>query len=146
MKNILLMFLIGTTMMFSQSSTTVRGVKLTYDKVKKTMTLTTTPKIMYTNDINMDVKIEIHKEYALHMTINGVNYSMSDAFFEHSGHTRDMGWCFITYKSNGCKEIKKNYVFQFTNIQQGEEYILTVSDVCDNKYVTNEQTGSIIIN
>lgn len=138
------MFLIGTMTMFSQTIK-VRGVVLTYDKIKKTMTLTTTPKIMYTNDTDMDVKIELHKEFALKMTIGGVNYSMTEAYFEHKGHTRDMGWAFITYKPGGCKEIKNNYVFQFTNLEPGE-YILTVSNVCDDKYVTNEQTMSIQIN
>lgn len=138
------MFLIGTMTMFSQTIK-VRGVVLTYDKVKKSMTLTTTPKIMYTNDVDMDVKIEINKEFALHMTINGVSYSITEVYFEHKGHTRDMGWVFITYKPGGCKEIKNNYVFQFTGVEPGE-YILTVSNVCDNKYVTNEQTMSIQIN
>jgi hypothetical protein len=95
--------------MFSQT-TKVRGVTLSYDKVKKIMTLTTTPKIMTTNDIDMDVKIEINKEFALKMTIGSVNYSVVEAFFEHSGHVTEMGWIFMTYKPNGCKEIKKNYV------------------------------------
>ena len=45
------------------------------------MTLTTTPKIMTTNDTDMDVKIEINKEFALKMTIGGVNYSITEAFF-----------------------------------------------------------------
>ena len=138
------MFLIGTMTMFSQTIK-VRGVILTYDKVKKVMTLTTTPKVMYTNDTDMDVKIEIHKEFALKMTIGGVNYSVTEAFFEHSGHVREMGWVFMTYKPSGCKEIKKNYVYQFTNVEPGE-YILSVSDVCDGKYVTNEKTMSIQIN
>jgi hypothetical protein len=131
--------------MFSQTIK-VRGVILSYDKVKKTMTLTTTPKIMYTNDIDMDVKIEVNKEFALHMTINGVSYSTTEAYFEHKGHTRDMGWSFITYKPGGCKEIKKNYVFQFTNVHPGEEYILTVSDVCDDRYSSDEKSMSIQIN
>jgi hypothetical protein len=100
---------------------------------------------MYTNDADMDVKIVINKEFALKMTIGGVNYSVTEAFFEHSGHVTEMGWNFMTYKPNGCKEIKKNYVYQFTNVEPGE-YILTVSNVCDNKYVTNEQTMSIQIN
>ena len=100
---------------------------------------------MTTNDADMDVKIVVNKEFALKMTIGGVNYSITEAFFEHSGHVREMGWIFMTYKPNGCKEIKNNYVFQFTNVEPGE-YILTVSDVCDNKYVTNEQTMSIQIN
>ena len=144
MKKILLMFLIGTMTMFSQTIK-VRGVTLSYDKLKKTMTLTTTPKIMYTNDTDMDVKIVINREFALSMTIGGVNYSITEPFFEHSGHVREMGWSFSTYKPRGCKEIKNNYVFQFSNLEPGE-YILTVSDVCDNKYVTNEQTMSIQIN
>ena len=143
MKKLLLMFLIGTMTMFSQTIK-VRGVTLTYDKVKKVMTLTTTPKIMYTNDTDMDVKIEINKEYALKMNLNGVKYSVTEPFFEHSGYVREMGWCFITYKPKGCKEIKNNYVFQFTGVEPGE-YILTVSNVCDNKYVTNERTMSIQI-
>lgn len=138
------MFLIGTMTMFSQTIK-VRGVVLSYDKVKKVMTLTTTPKIMTTNDIHSEVKIVINREFALSMTIGGVNYSITEPFFEHSGHVREMGWSFSTYKPRGCKEIKNNYVFQFSNLEPGE-YILTVSDVCDNKYVTNEQTMSIQIN
>lgn len=144
MKKILLMFLIGTMTMFSQTIK-VRGVVLSYDKVKKVMTLTTTPKIMTTNDIHSEVKIVINREFALSMTIGGVNYSITEPFFEHSGHVREMGWSFSTYKPRGCKEIKNNYVFQFSNLEPGE-YILNVSDVCDNKYVTNEQTMSIQIN
>ena len=144
MKKILLMFLIGTMTMFSQTIK-VRGVILSYDKVKKIMTLKTTPKIMTTNDADMDVKIVVNKEFALKMTIGGVNYSITEPFFEHSGHVREMGWSFSSYKPRGCKEIKNNYVFQFSNLEPGE-YILTVSDVCDNKYVTNEQTMSIQIN
>ena len=144
MKKILLMFLIGTMTMFSQT-TKVRGVVLTYDKVKKVMRLTTTPKIMYTNDTDMDVRIEINKEFVVKMNLNGVNYSMAQAFFEIKGHTRDMGWVFIVYKPSNCKEIKMDYIYEFSNVEPGE-YILTVSNVCDNKYVTNEQTMSIQIN
>ena len=87
MKKIFFMFLIGTMTMFSQTIK-VRGVVLSYDKVKKVMTLTTTPKIMTTNDIDMDVKIEINREFALSMTIGGVNYSITEPFFEHSVHVR----------------------------------------------------------
>lgn len=144
MGKIMLFFLIGTATMFSQT-VNVRGVTLTYDKAKKTLTLTTTRKIMYTNDFDMDVKIKIDKEFYLKINIGGINYSTSDSFFEHSGHVREMGWSFTTYKPEGCREIKKNYIFQFTNVEPGE-YILTVSNVCDEKYVTNEQTMSIQIN
>jgi hypothetical protein len=145
MKKILLMFLFGTMTMFSQTIK-VKGVTLSYDKIKKIMTLTTTPKIMYTNDKDMDVKIEINKEFALRMTIGGVNYSVSEPYFEHKGHKEEMFWCFTTTSQIKYKEIKKNYVYQFKGVKPGEEYILTVSNVCDNKYVTNEQTMSIQIN
>ena len=139
------MFLLGTTTMFAQS-TTVRGVTLNYNKVKKTMTLNISPKIMYTNDSDLDVKIEINKGFAVKMVMNDVNYSMSEPYFQHTGHVRDMGWIFTTHKLSTCKEVKENYIYVFYDVEVDEEYILTVSDVCDNKFVTNEQTSSITIN
>jgi hypothetical protein len=145
MKKILLMFLIGTMTMFSQSVTSVRGVTLGYNITKKVMTLTISPKTMYTNDANLDVKITINKEFALRMTIGGINYSVSDSYFEQMGHKEDWFWHFTTTSQIKYKEIKKNYVFQFRDVKPGEEYILTVSDVCDGKYVTNEKTSSILI-
>jgi hypothetical protein len=93
----------------------------------------------------MDVKIEINKEFALRMTIGGVNYSVSEPYFEHKGHKEEMFWYFTTTSQIKYTEIKKNYVYQFRGVEPGEEYILTVSNVCDNKYVTNEQTMSIQI-
>jgi hypothetical protein len=72
------------------------------------MTLTTTPKIMTTNDIDMDVKIEINKEFALKMTIGSVNYSVVEAFFEHSGHvtpSNTNGW----YRRSGAYGSFRNY-------------------------------------
>ena len=50
MNKIILLFFIGTIPIFSQTIK-VRGVVLTYDKVKKTMTLTTTPKI----NVNLNI-------------------------------------------------------------------------------------------
>jgi hypothetical protein len=143
MKKILLLFLFGTLTMFSQTIK-VRGIILTYDKVRKVMTLTIPPKTMYTNDSNLDVKVTIDKEFALRMTNGGVNYSMSEPYFEHIGHREEMFWRFTTTSTRKCKEIKKNYVYQFTNVEPGE-YILSVSDVYDRKYVTNEKTMSILI-
>jgi len=144
MKNILLMFLIGTMTMFSQTIK-VRGVTLGYNITKKVMTLTISPNTMYTNDKNLDVKITINKEFALRMTIGGVNYSISEPYFEHKGHREDMFWIFTTTSQIKYNEIKKNYVYQFKGFEPGEEYILSVSDVCDGKYVTNEKTMSIQI-
>lgn len=144
MKNILVMFLLGTMTIFSQS-TTVRGVTLSYDKVKKIMTLKILPKTMYTNDASMDVNVSIYRDFGIKMIMNGVSHSISKPYFEHVGHTRDMGWFFITHKPSRCKEVKENYIYTFSEIQSDEEYILIVSNVCDDKYVTDEQTGSIII-
>jgi hypothetical protein len=145
MKKLLIMLLIGTAM-FSQSKTTVRGVTLDYDKVHKVMTLKLTPKSVYTNDTDMDVVIEIHKQFALKMAIGGVTYSMTEPYFKQKGHTRDMGWIFTTIEPSGCIELKKNYTYQFKDIHPGEEYILEVSNVCDDKYTTNSKSGSILIN
>jgi hypothetical protein len=145
MKKILLMFLIGTMSMFSQTTTTVRGVTLGYNTNSKVMTLTISPKTMYTNDANLDVRITINKEFALKMTIGGVDYTMSETYFEHIGHREEMFWYFTTTSPLKCKEIKKNCVYQFKGVERGEEYILSVSDVCDGKYVTKEKTSSIKI-
>lgn len=145
MKKLLVMLLIGTAM-FSQSKATVRGVTLSYDKVHKVMTLKLTPKSVYTNDTDMDVVIEIHKQFALRMTIGGVVYSMTEPYFKQKGHTRDMGWNFSTTTPLKCLTVKENYVYQFRDISPGEEYILAVSDICDDKYTTNSKSVSILIN
>ena len=144
MKKLLVMLLIGTAM-FSQSKATVRGVTLSYDKVHKVMTLELTPKSVYTNDTDMDVVIEIHKQFALRMTIGVVTYSMTEPYFKQKGHTRDMGWNFSTTTPSRCLTVKENYVYQFKDINPGEEYILEVSNVCDDKYITNKKLVSILI-
>jgi hypothetical protein len=144
MKKILLMFLFGTMTMFSQS-TTVRDVTLSYNKVKKVMTLNISPKTMNTDDVNMNIKIEIHKGYSLKMIVNGESHSISKSYFEHTGHTLGVCWYFYTRSTTRYKEIKEDYVYEFSNVRPGEEYILTVSNISDDKYVTNEQTDSIII-
>ena len=131
---------------YSQNNTTVRGVKLSYDSKKRVMTLTTSHKITYTNDYDLDVCIEINKGYALKMVMNGITYSMTEPYFKHIGHTREMGWAFSTTQPKGLKTIKENYIYQFSDIQPGEEYIITVSNVCDDKYISSEEKGSIVIN
>ena len=67
---------------YSQNNTTVRGVKLSYDIKKRVMTLTTSHKIMYTNDYDLDVCIEINKGYSLKMVMNGITYSMTDSIYK----------------------------------------------------------------
>ena len=127
MKNIILMFLLGTTIMLSQTKTSVRDITLCYNKGEKVMILNILPKTMNTNDSDMDVKIEIYKGYAIKMNINGETSPVIKPYFEHTGYTTgDVSW-------------------EFSDVKLGEEYILIVSNVCDNKYITNQQTGSIII-
>jgi len=138
-----LLFIQGS---YSQNNTTVRGVKLSYDKKKHVMTLTTSHKIMYTNDYDLDVCIELHKGHALKMVMNGITYSMTEPYFKHIGHTREMGWAFSTTQPKGLKTIIENYIYQFSDIQPGEEYIITVSNVCDDEYISSEEKGSIVIN
>lgn len=139
------MFLLGTATIFPQS-TTVRGITLSHNKVKKTMTLTIPKAITFTNVNGVDINIEIHKEV---MIINGENKSITEPYFKRTGHEDDMGWFFITHRPNTSeeiKEIKDKHIYVFYNIENGEEYILSVSDVCDNKYITKLETGSLIIN
>jgi hypothetical protein len=144
MKKILLMFLIGTMTMFSQT-TKVRGVTLTYDKVKKNMILSIPEKTMVVEDRDTEVRITIDKEFSLKMMINGLPVSVSNEYFLHEGRVIDGLWTFFTIKTTECKEIKMNYIYQFPNVKPGE-YILTVSDVCDGKWETNEKNMSIIVN
>ena len=145
MKKLLVMLLIGTAM-FSQSKATVRGVTLSYNKVNKIMTLKLTPKSVYTNDTDMDVVIEIHRQFALKIVLGGVTYSMTEPYFKQKGHTRDMGWNFSTTTPLRCITVKENYVYQFKDMNPGEEYILEVSNVCDDKYTTDSKSVSILIN
>lgn len=145
MRKLLAILLIGTSTMFSQSTTTVRGVTLSYDKVNKTMTVQLTPQSVYTNDTDMDVNIEIYKQFALKMVVQGNMYSMTEPYFQHKGHTKGMGWSFSTTRPSGSKVVKVNYIYQFIDVQPGEEYILEVSNVCDGKYITNSKSGSVVI-
>lgn len=131
--------------MFSQSTTTVRGVTLCYDKIHKTMTIQLTPQSVHTNDPDMDVNIEIHKQFAIKMVVQGTTYSVTEPYFQQKGHTTAMGSSFSTIRPRGCKVLKINYIYQFTDIQLGEEYILVVSNVCDGKYTTDNNSGSVVI-
>ena len=146
MKKLLPILLLGTLSMFSQSTTTVRGVTLSYDKIHKTMTIQLTPQSVYTNDPDMDINVEIHKQFAIKMVVQGNTYLLTEPYFQQRGHTTTMSHSFSTIRPRGCKVIKTNYTYQFTNIQLGEEYILVVSNICDGKYTTDNNSGSIVIN
>jgi len=143
MKKFLLAALLTTSVMLSQS-TTVRGVTLSYDKASHSMTLTIPQNLMQVSDTDSDVKVTIHKQYSLRISVNGANVPTYNQYFSHQGHCYNDMWSFITFTPGNCTEIKRNYVFKFTNVQPNE-YILDVSDVCDDKWESNQQSKSIVI-
>ena len=51
---------------------------------------------------------------------------------------------FVTNRPMNCKIVKKNLVFQFTDVGKGE-YILGVSNLCNWKWETNTVSNSLII-
>jgi hypothetical protein len=134
--------LISSTM-FAQS-TTVRGVTLSYDKVQKIMTLTIPEKVLKVIDSDSELLITIDKQYCLRMVINGVSTITYTQYFLHQGHSYNSSWIFLTIKPSNCVEVKRNYIYKFTNVQP-DEYILQVSDMCDDKWESNQQSNSIII-
>jgi hypothetical protein len=145
MKKLLVLLLLTTTM-FSQSKVTVKGVTLSYNKAQNIMTLVISPKSVYTDDKDMDVIVEVYKQFALKTVINEVTYPLTEPYFKQKGHIRKIGWSFIAVKPQGCVVVKLNYVYQFINIEPGDEYILNVSNLCDGKYRSNDKLKSIVIN
>jgi len=144
MKKVLVMLLIGTAM-FSQSKTTVRGVTMSYDKVTKVLILDIPQQSVYTNDSNIDVGIEIHKQYVLKVVVNGITRTATDPYFQQIGHTGDRGCLFSTTRPYGCSVIKRNYKYKFTHVVLGDEFILEVSTISEGKYTSNIQSGTLLI-
>lgn len=146
MKKLLLILLLTTSIIFSQDKVDINGITLAYNNNLKVLTLVISPASVYTNDSDMDVNIEIHRRYLLRALIDGNIYAMTEPYFQHKGHTKEMGWSFNTTRPYNSKIINSNYIFQFEDLIEGEEYILEVSNVCDNKHVTNKKSVSILIN
>lgn len=144
MKNILILLLLATMPILSQPKIVARGVTLSYNKVKQSLTINIPEKLMITTDRDHEVKITINKEYSLNMTINGLPVSVSNDFFKHEGHIYDGQWLYLTFMPGYTKEIKKNFIYEFSNIESGE-YILEVSDLCDGKWETNQVSQSLIV-
>lgn len=138
MKKLLVLLLLSTTML--AQSTSVKGITLSYDRTQKTMTLVITPKSVYTQDPDMDVEIEIYKRFVLKTS----TYSMTEPYFRQKGHIKKVGWSFITLKPQGCIVVKLNYVYQFINIEIGEEYILSVNNICEGKYRSDDKLTSLV--
>lgn len=131
-------FIFFSSCLYSQTIS-VRGVNLTYDDVKHTMTLTIPEDLLRVKNNDEEIEIIISKSFSL--TING---KIKNPFFEFKGYKKkDLSACSSTMPSN-CKEIEKYKVYEFPDIIP-DEYILQVSNVfADNKRL-NKQSGSLII-
>ncbi len=103
------------------------------------MLLTIPQHTMEVVDSDADVRVSINRECIL--TVPNVP---SKQFFIHEGHSIKGMWTFLTGKPTTTKEIKMNYIYQFIDVQPGE-YILGVSDVCDDQWETNHKYGYIVI-
>jgi hypothetical protein len=142
-----LLLFFATISMVAQS-VTVKGVILSYDKKTDTMTLTVPEALVTSEDEGFNKQIEIFKDNIVTMSINGDKKVISKPFYGIFGRSYQGGSEFIyffpqesttIYKSLGGSSCK------FIHPPKGE-LILSVKDVCDNKYVSNAGTGSITIN
>jgi hypothetical protein len=142
-----LLLFFATISMVAQT-VTVKGVTLSYDKKTDTMTLTVPETIVTSEDEDFNKQIEIFKDNILTMSVNGDEQVISKPFYGIFGRSYKGGSEFIylfpqesttIYKSLGGSSCK------FIHPPKGE-LILSVKDVCYNKYITNAGTGSIIIN
>lgn len=143
---LILLFLVGV--MFGQNTIKVGGVVFSYDKKTDTMKLLVPKNFMYSEDPDWQKQIMISKEYELTMTINGQEMTMSDTFYYSCGreyHTGSQGTYFFPTCDKCVYHAITTESFSLKHPPKGE-YILSVSDICDEKWVTNKKTASIIIN
>lgn len=142
-----LLLFFATISMVAQT-VTVKGVTLSYDKNTNIMRLTVPESLVTSEDPNFKKQIEIFRDAIVTMEVNGKKQVVSKPFYAISGRNYKGGSEFVylfsvksstTYESLGGSNCK------FTNPPKGE-FILSVKDVCDNKHITNDGTGSIIIN
>ena len=148
MKRLLIMLLFTITT-FSQTTTPIKGVTLKYNKKTKTMILSMSDKTFLVEDnSDLDTEVKIVREYDLSMKINGIEYSMTEPYFWTYGYRHEMSWFFVTEKPSNSKIIGPvngpDYNFKFTKVEPGE-YILIVTTRCDEKYIIEKLTTSLII-
>jgi hypothetical protein len=141
---LILFLLVG--IMFGQT-TKVGGVTFSYDKKTDTMKLLVPKDLFTSEDKDWQKQIRISKDYELSMTINGQEVTMSETFYYSCGreyHTGSEG----TYYFPNCGKCVYHSIttesFSLKYPPKGE-YVISVSDICDEKWVTNKHTGSIII-
>ena len=144
MKRLIILFLIWSSSIVAQKIT-VNGITLSYDQKTKLMTLTTPERYLKTSDSETDKRIIIAKKSDPPFLINGQQYTISETYYHMEGSVYYMGYAFIYYRIPlECTKSASNSGSVFKRPERGE-YILTVSDVCDDKWVTNTASGSIIV-
>jgi hypothetical protein len=142
MKKLLIMLLFTMTT-FAQT-TTIKGVTLTYNKVNKTLLLTMIDDtFIVPDDSDLDTQVRILRK-SLPFKISGTEYTMTETCFITSGYKHPMFWAYSTETFGNCSSTKKDNVYKFTDVQPGE-YIIEVTRRCDEKYVINTSTKSLII-
>ena len=143
--------LIGTITMFPQS-TTVKGTSLKYDKEEKTMTITIDPKTMTVNDYDLEVSVEIFENFFVTSYIDG-SLIWGKPIFSRKGHIKGMDLSYVTVLPEGIfylvdsynmKMLKEDYVYKF-NYVKPNEYFLVVKNICDDKYITDEEVGLMTV-
>ena len=141
----IVLMLIGTITMFPQS-TTIKGTSLKYDKEEKTMTLTIDPKTMTVNDYDLEVSVEIFENFFVTSYIDG-SLIWGKPIFSRKGHIIGMDLSYVTVLPEGIfylvdsynmKMLKEDYVYKF-NYVKPNEYYLVVKNICDDKYITDEE-------
>jgi len=146
MKKLLLMLLFTMTT-FAQTAS-VKGVTLTYNNKTKTMLLNMLEKtFIVPENSDIDVQVKIVREFDLTMKIGDQEYSMTESYFETNGYKHPMFYVFwtLTPASTSCKSVKEsNFVYKFSNVKPGE-YIVVVTKRCDEKYVIEKSTTSLIV-
>ena len=147
----ILLMLIGTIAMFPQS-TTIKGTSLKYDKEEKTMTITIDPKTMTVNDYDLEVSVEIFENFFVTSYIDG-SLIWGKPIFSRKGHIKGMDLSYVTVLPEGIfylvdsynmKMLKEDYVYKF-NYVKPNEYFLVVKNICDDKYITDEEVGLMIV-
>jgi len=150
MKNLIVLFLLGTLTGFCQTAK-INDITLSYDSKKHKMVLVMPSHNFYLPLEDNDLTIYIHKEFSLKMIINGVEYSMSEPYFEYFGYMREtFGFSEIKHNESGVQYnenvnpfISKKTSFVFSNPEKGE-YIVQVVKRCGDYEEYRKQTSLII--
>ena len=139
----LLLMLLFTITTFAQTAT-IKGVTLTYNSVNKTMLLSMSDDtFIVPDDSDLDTQVRVLKQ-SLPFLIGGTEYTMTETCLLTSGYKHLMFWAYSTETHGNCSSTKKHNVYKFSDVKPGE-YIIEVTRRCDEKYVIDISTKSLII-